>query len=78
MVDNFANIDFILCGIYVFFLLSDVSRLVLTRVNRGGVDVKNIYRFVRIVAKTSIKSYLCTRYVIYSLMQGDDKSFFVQ
>ena len=22
------------------------------------------------------KSYLCIRYVIYSLMQGDDKSFF--
>jgi hypothetical protein len=50
----------------------------LTRVNRGGADVKNIYRFVQIVAKTSIKPYLCTRYVIYSLKQGDDKSFFVR
>jgi hypothetical protein len=50
----------------------------LIRVNRGGADVKNIYRFVQIVAKTSIKPYLCTRYVIYSLKQGDDKSFFVR
>ena len=50
----------------------------LIRVNRGGVDVKNVYHFVRNIAKIKTKSYLCTRYVIYSLMQGDDKSFFVQ
>ena len=60
------------------FLLSNCIYFVLIRVNRGRVDVKNVYHFVRGIVKMGRKSYLCTRYVIYSLMQGDDKSFFVQ
>ena len=69
------------CIVYkIFFLLSNgiYILLVLTRVNGGGVDVKKVCHFVRSVVKVGRKPYLCTRYVIYSLKQGDDKSFFVR